>query len=230
MLKDCIEGIVIDKTKFKDKSLIIKVLTNNGELISGLFYEGSSKLSVQYLNFYQIVATKSTGKDLLLFKELNLERSGSFYEFSPAVIDQYYVIAELTRVLFREEDPGKDIFSFLDVELKYFSGEFNPDFHIVFLAKLIVIYGYMPQAPYDGELFDFREGYFRNDPPGHPDYCDASLVSFVFNFVNGNSKELSLLNSKDRYIVFTQLLRFLELQKGIKISLKSIEILREIRD
>ncbi len=229
MLKDCIDGLIVDKTKFKDKSLIIKVLTNNGELVSGLFYEGSSKLPIQFLNFYQITATKS-GKDLLLMKDVQLSSNRTYYEFSPSVSDQYYVVAELSRVLFREEDPGKDIFSFLDVELRYFTGEFNPDFHLLFLAKLIVIYGYMPQAPYEGEIFDFREGYFRNDPPGHPDYCDAYLIASVFDFTNGNTSKLSLVNAKDRYVVFTQLLRFLELQKGIKISLKSIEILREIRD
>ena len=229
MLKDCLDGLIVDKTKFKDKSLIIKVLTNNGELISGLFYEGSSKLPIQFLNFYQITATKS-GKDLLLFKDVQLSSNRTYYEFSPSVSDQYYVVAELSRILFREEDPGKDIFSFLDVELRYFTGEFNPDFHLLFLSKLIVIYGYMPQAPYEGEIFDFREGYFRNDPPGHPDYCDAHLIASVFDFVNGNTPNLILVNARDRYIVFTQLLRFLELQKGIKISLKSIEILREIRD
>jgi hypothetical protein len=229
VLKDCIDGLIVDKTKFKDKSLIVKVLTNNGELVSGLFYEGGSKLPIQFLNFYQISATKSA-KDLLLFKDVQLSSNRTYYEFSPAVSDQYYVVAELSRILFREEDPGKDIFSFLDVELRYFTGEFNPDFHLLFLAKLIVIYGYMPQAPYEGEIFDFREGYFRNDPPGHPDYCDAHLIASVFDFVNGNTSKLLLVNAKDRYVVFTQLLRFLELQKEIKISLKSIEILREIRD
>ena len=229
MFKDCIDGLIVDKTKFKDKSLIIKFLTNNGELLSGLFYDGGSKLPIQFLNFYQITATKS-GKDLLLFKDVQLSSNRTYYEFSPSVSDQYYVVAELSRILFREEDPGKDIFSFLDVELRYFTGEFNPDFHLLFLAKLIVIYGYMPQAPYEGEIFDFREGYFRNDPPGHPDYCDAYLIAGVFDFTNGNTSKLSLVNAKDRYVVFTQLLRFLELQKGIKISLKSIEILREIRD
>lgn len=229
MLKDCIDGLIVDKTKFKDKSLIIKVLTSDGKLVSGLFYEGGSKLPIQFLNFYQITATKSS-KDLLIFKDIQLSTTRSYYEFTPAVTDQYYVVSELSRILFRDEDPGKDVFSFLEVELRYFIGEFNPDFHLLFLAKLIVIYGYMPQAPYRGEIFDFREGYFRNDPPGHPDYCDAYLIASVFDFSNGNTLKLSLVNAKDRYVVFTQLLRFLELQKGIKISLKSIEILREIRD
>ena len=102
MLKDCLDGLIVDKTKFKDKSLIIKVLTNNGELISGLFYEGSSKLPIQFLNFYQITATKS-GKDLLLFKDVQLSSNRTYYEFSPSVSDQYYVVAELSRILFREE-------------------------------------------------------------------------------------------------------------------------------
>jgi hypothetical protein len=229
VLQDNINGIIIDKTKYKDKSLIIKVLTNNGELLSGIFYDGGSKLPIQFLNFYQISAIKN-GKELFLFKDLQLSANRTYYEFSPSVSDQYYVVAELSRILFRDDDPGTDIFSFLDVELRYFIGEFNPDFHLLFLAKLIVIYGYMPQAPYEGEIFDFREGYFRNDPPAHPDYCDANLIASVFNFVNGITLNLMLVNAKDRYVVFTQLLRFLELQKGIKISLKSIEILREIRD
>lgn len=230
MLKDCIEGILIDKTRFKDKSLIIKVLTNNGELVSGLFYDGSSKLSLQFLNFYQFTYTKTTGKDLFLFKEIQPIQGRLFYDFSPQVSDQYYVVAELSRILFREEEPGKDIFSFLDVELRYFYGEFNPDFHILFIGKLIAIYGYMPVRPFNGILFDFREGLFLDNLPAHPDYCDADLIRCVFDFVNGNSHELLFANAKDRYIVFTQLLRFLELQKGIKISLKSIDILREIRD
>lgn len=230
MLKDCIEGILIDKTKFKDKSLIIKVLTNNGELVSGLVYEGNSKLALQFLNFYQLTATKTTGKDLYLFKEIQPMQGSLFYNFSPVVSDQYYVVAELSRILFREEEPGRDIFSFLAVELRYFYGEFNPDYHILFIGKLIAIYGYMPERPYEGKLFDFREGVFLDSLPSHPDYCDAILIRCVFDFINGNSQELLFANAKDRYIVFTQLLRFLELQKGIKISLKSIEILREIRE
>ena len=229
MLKDCIDGLILDKIKLRDNSLIIKVLTINGELISGLFYERGIKLPIQFLNFYQITVTKSS-KDLFFFKEIQLSANSIYYEFSPAVIDQYYVVSELSRILFRDENPGRDIFSFLELELRYFISEFNPDFHLCFIAKLILIYGYMPEAPYVGEIFDFRDGYFRNDAPGHPDYCDAKLIAIVFDFVNGNTSKLSIANAKDRYVVFTQLIRFLELQKGMKISLKSIEILREIRN
>lgn len=229
MSKSLISGIIIDKTRFSDKSLIIKILASDGSLFSGIYFESKSKLSLQYLNFYQVVFSSFEGKDLHKIHELNLDDSSQFYEFTPDLTDQYFVLSELCKQLFREEDPGQDIFSFLNVELRYFSSEFRPDFHILFLAKLITLYGYMPERPYEGRYFDYRSAFFQDNVPVHPDYVESRLIIPLFDFVNGNVDSLLLVNARDRYNLFTQLLRFTELQKGIRLSLKSIEILRDLR-
>jgi hypothetical protein len=228
--KKLILGVAIEKTKLKDNSLIIKVLSNEGDLLSGITYHSKVNSHIQHLNFYQMNVVSTPGKDLMKFYEIQLAPGFIGYDLVPPISDQYFVIAELCKVLFREEDPGRDIFSFLNVELRYFSGVFNPDFHIIFLAKLIAIYGYMPEGPYKGFYFDFREGSFCENVPSHPDYCDAGLINHVFDFINGNSDILRISNSKSRHLAFTSLLRFLELQKGIKLSLKSIEIIRDLRN
>ncbi len=230
MSKKQILGVAIEKTRLRDKSLIIKILSDDGQLISGTAYQNKVNSHIQHLNFYQLNASATPGKDLMKFNEIQLASGFIGYELLPPISDQYYVIAELCKSLFREEDPGRDIFSFLNVELRYFSGIFNPDFHILFLAKLIAIYGYMPEGPYKGVYFDFRDGFFCDDAPSHPDYCDAGLINHVFDFINGNSEILCISNSKSRHLAFSSLLRFLELQKGIKLSLKSIEILRDLRN
>lgn len=230
MSKSSIEGIVIDKTRFKENSLIIKVLTSSGELISGIYFERAFKNSLQHLNFYLFNSSVTPGKELFRFSDFHFSDGAIGYDFSPRFSDQYFVVAELCRSLFREEDPGRDIFAFLAVELKYFLGDFNPDFLPLFLVKLITIYGYMPEGPYKGDFFDLREGVFSDDLPLHPDHCRADLIRSLFDFVSGNSSILRISNSKERYDSFQSLLRFLELQKGMKISLKSIEILRDLRD
>lgn len=220
---------MIDKTRYKDKSLIIKVLTSEGHLVSGIYYERKGLISLQQLCFYEFVATSSPGRDIQVLSDFHLIQDGQL-NVLPEFADQYFVLAELCKLLMSEEDPGNELYSFLNVELKYFSGDFNPDFHLVFLAKLITIYGYTPLSPYEGIYFDLREGLFCSTVPLHVDHCEAEIIRKVFDFVNGNSDYLSFVNARERYFVFIHLLRFLELQKGIKLSLKSIEILRELRD
>jgi hypothetical protein len=230
VLDTCFEAILIDKRRYKDNSLIVKVLGNDGVLYSGIYFEGKSKLNLQFLNFYQVTCDISPGKDWIKFKEVNGIPGKSFTEFHPTLFDQYFVLSELCRLLLKEEDSGPEIFSFLEIESKYFFGNFSPDFHILFLAKLISIYGYLPNGPFEGIYFDLRECIFSSNLPLHQDFCGAELIIRVFEFVNGNSPFLVLPNAKDRYTVFLQLLHYLELQKGVKLSLKSIEILRELRD
>jgi len=230
VLDSCFEAILIDKRRFKDNSLIVKFLAQNGDLLSGIYFDGKSKLNLQYLNYYQVTSDLIPGKDWIKFREVTGVTGKTFGQLHPQLYDQYFILSELCRVLLKEEDSGRELFSFLEVEVKYFFGEFNPDFHILFLAKLISIYGYLPQGPFVGIYFDLRDCLFSSDLPIHPDYCSGNLIASVFNFVNGNSSGLVFVNAKERYQVFLQLLRFLELQKGIKLSLKSIEILRELRD
>lgn len=229
MSKLVLEGILLDKTRYKDKSLIIRVLTNEGHLYSGIYYERKGLISLQQLSFYEFVVSSSPGRDLRIFSDFHAILDG-LLQIQPELMDQYFVVAELVKLVMTEEDPGHEMYSFFNVEFKYFSGEFNPDFHLLFLAKLITIYGYTPLHPYDGIYFDLREGFFCSTIPPHPDHCDAESVRGLFEFVNGSSDSLSFKNARERYFVFIHLLRFLELQKGIKLSLKSIEVLREMRD
>jgi hypothetical protein len=88
----------------------------------------------------------------------------------------------------------------------------------------------MPEGPYVGSIFDFRDGFFRDDVPLHPDHCPSGHLRDLFDFVSGNTSILRVTNSKERFDTLQNMLRFLELQKGIKISLKSIEVLRDLRN
>lgn len=228
-MKQILRGILIDKTRFKDKSLIIKVLCTNGNLLSGLFYQGKSDIPLQLLNNYTFSYDSKPGRDLVNFREINSSESFYFNEIEPQKLDQYFVLAELMKNLFREEDSGQDLHAFLNVELRYFSTEFNPDFHIIFLTKLIAVYGLLPEGKFEGIYFDFREGCCVNTAPPHPDYCASSLIVPVIRFVNGNTHIIDSSNAIKRYETFVALIRFLELQKGIKLPLKSIEVLRDLR-
>lgn len=218
-----LKGILIDKSRFKDKTLIINVLVDSGELVSGLYQLKQGSFTPDFLYSYEFVVQDTNGRKMFRDARLISEQS-----VSPECIDQYYLCADLIRQTIKDA-PGKEFYVFLEHQAGYFSGNYRSDFHLSFITKIISLFGYLPDDSASGIWFDLRSGFFSNEAPTHSDYCHASLLLPAINFYRDNTSFLRLRDAASRAKLFMILVRYLELQKDVSIQLKSISVLRDLR-
>lgn len=222
MEKSVLRCILIDKTRFKDNSLIIRVLCSDGQFLSGIFFVKKGSPALNYLQRYEANALLG---DKVRFDDLNLLEKSAV---NPEVLDQYFLLADLVRQI-GEDANGTDLFYFLERKIDYFFSDYSPSFHVEFLIELISLFGYIPEPGDASSYFDLRSGLFTVGVPSHSDYCLASIINPAFHFSLGNTSFLRIRNAKERSELFFILVRFLEIRKGVSISLKSIDVLRDIR-
>lgn len=221
-------GILIDKTKISDNKLIIKVLCQDSLLRSGVFYIQKNRSSaLVLLGLYDIGWISNHGQDLVKWSELNL--SNFKKTFIGEQQDQYYLIAEICSCLFKSIESDDSLYPFLKRQIEYFSQDFNPEFHLYFLAGLIAHLGYAPDFSREGIYYDFRDAGCKVNIPSHADYCKKEFIQPLFHFTNENSRNYIYSGSSERYASLQILIRILEVQSGVRLVLKSIEVLRDIR-
>jgi len=221
-------GILIEKTKISDNKLIIKVLCNDSQLRSGVFYIQKKKpTAFIVLGLYEIGWTAVQGQDLVKWSEANL------INFKKTLVgeqqDQYYLIAEICSSIFKSNESDDTVYPFLKSQLSYFNRDFNPEFHLYFLAGLIAHLGYRPDFTREGAYYDFREAGCSVNVPSHADYCAKDFIRALFQFTNDNLTSTIYSGSSERYAALQILIRILEVQSGVRLVLKSIDVLRDIR-
>jgi hypothetical protein len=220
--RSVVRCILIDKTRFKDNSLIIKVLSSDGEFLSGIYFVKKGSPALNYLQNYE--ANVLMGEKIRFDELVLLERS----LVNTESLDQYFLLADLVRQI-GEDTAGTDLYHFLERKMRYFFGDYSPSFHVEFLIELISLFGYIPEPDETSAYFDMRSGLFSQNIPSHSDYCVSSIINPAFHFSLGNTSVLRIRNAKERAELFFLLLRFLEIRKGKSIALKSIAVLRDIR-
>jgi len=222
------EGILISIHKINDKSLIIKILDKSNQLYSGILarHKGT-KLSL--LDAIQYKFSVKPGKELIQVTEADKMKNSVSLRIQSSY-DQYFILAELLQEVLSEKTEDEGLYLLIQELLEDFKGDLDPEYHLYFLVRLLVFFGYSPDHINSGIYFDLREARRVLSAPAHPDYCDASFVDYFYQFHLQKRLSYVFKNASERYQYFLALVRFLELQSGIKIHLNSIEILRQLRD
>jgi DNA repair protein RecO (recombination protein O) len=235
MALESTKGIILQKIKYSDTSVISQIYTEKFGRKSFLFKgirSGKSKIHanlLQPLFILNIVAYIKEKNELCLVKEANLFTSFTSLPFDIKKGTQAIFIAEILTKCLREEESNPLLFSFLQNSFEYFdlveSGSAN--FHLLFLIKLSKHLGYYPQLlPESREvIFDVKELF-----SGHTEIAGHEIYELLEKIIHLNYNELHNLelNQQKRNQLLDFILMFYSMHiEGMK-KIKSYPILKEL--
>ena len=149
------EGIVINYFKYKESSIIIKILTEEygfqSFLLNGVRSNKSKKSigSFQSLNVLELVAHKSSRADIYRLNEFKLLHLTPSFQIDLKKSAMVMFCTELlSKTLFHEQAENRDLYQFLKKEIIIFDQlkeEFE-SFHIYFSVKYASYLGFLIQS------------------------------------------------------------------------------------
>lgn len=233
------KGIILQRIKYGDTSLICQVYTENFGRKSFLFKGVRTKKSRLQANLLQNLFILNfeiyykEGRDLFLVKEFSNSVSFIDFPYDPIKSSQALFLSEILSKCLQEEVSNSPMFNFLISSIEYFDLHSKiSNFHLAFLMKLTPYLGILPSSlnTSDQIYFNLRDGVFDDTEPLHNEYSDKNLSAILFQFYTLNyddSLELEL-NKSQRNALLDQILKFYTIHNYKLDNLKSLGVLREL--
>tara|TARA_Y100000994_G_scaffold55436_1_gene44772 strand:- start:455 stop:1168 length:714 start_codon:yes stop_codon:yes gene_type:complete len=229
-------GIVLNKFRYKDTSLIVRVITRDTGLCSFIVRVGKGKKKKNIFNYFQPLSIieidydSNHKRDLHFFKEVDLKFN---FKSIHSNHKKSVVIMFLSEILSKTlKFQGKDfqLYDFIEVSIKYFDeSEFTPYFHLIFLIKLTRYLGFYPDTNKKYSFFDLEQGFYSDSEMGGYLLKGKELESFndILGINFDASYELTL-SSMQRTKVLDNILLYYKLHIENFGSIKSLDVLRKI--
>ena len=233
-------GIVLHSLKYGDTGLITTIYTELHGRLSFMMQGTHGKKSavkanlLRQFSLLEMEVDFKAGRDLQRVKELKIHTPFQSIPYEIAKSTQVLFLAELLNKVLREEEAHPELFEFIFSSLLIFDlmEDGIGNFHLIFLLQLTRFLGFAPTNNYipDYPFLDMIVGKFVLMPPNHPRYLKERGSSTLHellktNFQNSNNVKI---DSELRVSMLQFLLDYYELHLGSKLSLKSLEIVRDI--
>ena len=233
-------GIVLHSLKYGDTGLITTIYTELHGRLSFMMQGTHGKKSavkanlLRQFSLLEMEVDFKPGRDLQRVKELKIHTPFQSIPYEIAKSTQVLFLAELLNKVLREEEAHPELFEFIFSSILIFDlmEDGIGNFHLIFLLQLTRFLGFAPTNNYtpDYPFFDMIVGKFVLMPPDHPQYLkergSATLHEILkTNFQNSNNVKI---DSELRVSMLQFMLDYYELHIGSKLSLKSLEVVRDI--
>jgi len=235
-------GIVFNKIKYGESSLVVKIFTEEVGLQSYLVRGVNSKkarlkLSLfQPLSLLELVVYHKSSHGLRHIKEARMDYPWQHIPFSP---EKQSILMFLNEVLYktiRHETPDKELFQWIYHTLVWFDLEEKNflNFHLFFLMQLTRFLGFSPKKEMSEmtrqPFFDLQEGHFVQHRPVHLNYLEKQQAALFFELMHTGLDGLKTfkINNKQRRNLLDALLTFYLLHLPELGKIKSLEILRSM--
>lgn len=247
-------GIIIRTVKYGETSLIVDVLTEAKGLrtyiVSGV-RQSKSKIGAALLQVPSLVALEAYERENVNIQKINRLREIKLaYVFQKIPFDIQrgaiaLFMAEVVRRIVREDGMGEEhasmfvfifeAFRFLDTTTQSFA-----NLHLGFLVMLSHFLGFYPlqnaknppitEGVINDEIFDMKEGIFRNDAIGHRDFIDAHQSKLFKLLLQTNFFDIHTLHFSrvERQTLLKNLLTFFSLHIEQMGKMNTHLILQEI--
>jgi len=231
------KGIVLQTVKYSDNSLIAKIFTRKNGVVSFMIKNTFSKKSKQPASFFSpltilnLVYNEPYSEKLTFLKEVNIAHP--FHSISMDFKKSTLLLFEqelLKKLLYNANAPDETLFDFITkhlIELEV-SQEIAPDFHIVFLIRLIQQLGYSPERNFSLQTsyFSIEDSNFGNCFFETPNFLSKEASFYLFNILNNHNYPLP--DKKTRMELLNGMILYLmKYNKQIK-GIESVNILSEI--
>lgn len=237
-------GIVFNKVKYAESSLVVKIFTEEVGLQSYLVKGVNSKNALlkpslfQPLSLLEMVVYHKASHGLQHIKEARVVYPWQHIPFSPEKQSILMFLDEVLYKTIRHETPDKDLFQWIYHTLVWFDLEEKNflNFHLFFLMQLTRFLGFSPKKEISGNaapsFFDMQEGHFIQNKPAHPYYLKDQQAELFFTLTQTGLDGLKMfkINNTQRRILLDALLTFYQLHLPELGKIKSLEVLRIMSD
>lgn len=233
------KGILLHKLKYGDKSLILKVFTEEFGIKS--FIVGSTKGKkaknpagmFHPLSNLNITANFRQNQGLIRPKEVTLVDVNNELRYDYAKGSIALFIADLLFHVIQTEEKDQNLFDFIEASLQWLehADKGYANLHLKFSIQLTKFIGFSPvHSP--GNFFDLHEGVFTDVRPIHPMYDEGEKVLLLNKLIGTNFDQLQELkwNRQQRNEVLELILGFFRLHIHKFPELKSLEVLKQIME
>lgn len=234
------KGIVLHSLKYGDSGLVVTLYTEAFGRMSFLMQGVRSKKSprrgnlIQPLFLLELVVDHKPDRDLQRVKEMKIALPYSAIPFEIVKSTQALFLSEILYKVLKEEEPRPELFEFLTNSFQILDliGEGRTNFHLVFLIQLSRYLGFGPAENYSAStpFFDLIAGSFTSSPPSHPHFMDREeslIFSKLININYQNCHNIHISKEK-KHCLLNLIVDYYSLHLGIKLNIKSLEVLREL--
>ncbi len=235
-----VRGVVLHHIRYKESSAIVYVYTDlfgrQAYLVNNIKGKKAKFRSnlFQPLSLLEIEAYHKERSELQRLKEIQNYIPYRSIPIDPYKRGQAMFLAEILYKVLREEDPNPNLFHFLEhsLQLLDIAEEHTVNFHLLFLVQLTRYLGFYPDNQYgeDRNLFDMRNGHFKDAISLHPDFFDQACSTALNLLLNATFESLDKLkiNQEVRGRFLEYLMDFYRLHMSSFGKVKSLAVLNEI--
>ena len=235
-----LRGVVLHHIRYKESSAIVYIYT---DLFGRQAYLANSTRGkrakfrsnlLQPLSMLEIEAYHKERRELQRMKEIRNYIPYQSIPVDPYKSGQAMFLAEILYKVLREEDPNPDLYNFLENSLQFLdlAEEHTVNFHLLFLVQLTRYLGFYPDNQYEGSsnVFDMRNGQFKEAISLHPDFFDESSSSLLNVLMSTNFESLKgmKISHEERIRFLDCLMDFYSLHVSGFGKVRSLPILNEI--
>ena len=233
-------GIVFNKIKYAESSLVVKIFTEEVGLQSYLVKGVNSKNArlkpslFQPLSLLEMVVYHKASHGLQHIREARVASPWQHIPFSPEKQSILMFLDEILYKTIRHETPDKELFHWIYNTLVWFDLEENNflNFHLLFLMQLTRFLGFSPKKETSGifapPFFDMQEGVFVQKNPFHPYRLEGPQAALFFELTKMGLEGLKTfkINNTQRRNMLDALVTFYQLHLPELGKIKSLEVLR----
>ncbi len=234
------EGIVLHGIKYGDTGRIVTVYTEvfgrTSFILQGIHSKKSSNKAnlLQPLFLLEMEVDFRQGRELKRAREIKIGYPYQTVPYDIVKSSQAIFLAEILYKVLREEEARAELFFFLSHSFRILDllGGGAANFHLVFLIQLTKYMGFAPTNNYleDRSIFDMVSGAYVENRPPH-DYCldreESRLLSEIAN-ISYEQIENLILTSSARNKMLSRIIDYFSLHLGIRLEVKSRQVLHEL--
>jgi len=234
------KGIVIQRIKYSETSIIVKIYTEIFGLQAYIVKGARSRKSkiksnvFQNLSLLDLVVSKKEKSKINFLTEVR-----QAYQFTtiPFDIRKSSVIIFLNEILYktiREEEPNQNLFDFLfnSIQLLDHQEKDFVNFHLLFLIKLSKHLGFFPHQKLSKQFkyFDLTEGVFVVEIPIHQYYLNMELSLIFNNLLTTSYEEIKeiKINKIQRQQLLEKLIDYYKIHIENFKEIKSLAVLQTV--
>jgi DNA repair protein RecO (recombination protein O) len=233
-------GIVLQRFKYSDSTVIAKIFTEKFGLISCIFFgtegkKGQFQVTVlQPMYIIEFMIYYKEAGNFQKVKEIGL--SFPLVSISMNIVKNTICsfMAEFLLKTLKENEADHDLFQFLKQAIeKLNQSETNfADFHLLFLFKLTKYLGIMPLNNYSesNAIFDMKLGKFITGNPSHSHFMNihqSELFSKFFDMKTGSPPDF-IIPTRDRKEMLSSLIDYYNIHLDRPGELNSLKVLKEV--
>ena len=228
-----VRGVILRVVKYGDNKCIVDLYTMQHGRMSFVAYRSSVLFPMSFVEFETHV--RSSGS-LPRMQAVTAYYIYGSVRFDPVKSSMLMFIAEFLSAVLREEGPCESLYGYLEYSMRWLdmSERVSPNFHIVFMLRLLRFLGITPNTDdfSSHSLFDMVAGTFVRVHPMHS-FClsaEESALLPLFLRLRFETMHLLRLTRDQRRRVIDLCLDYYRIHSPSFPELKSLPVLHEIFD